>query len=78
MQRAKAVQLLDQDLKEAISDVKKDGYRKALEEAHDQTALSLVEHEIRSDFQLTRDDRLQLLGEVEHSFASFGLAEGAK
>jgi hypothetical protein len=75
VQRAKAVQVLDRDLKEAISDVKRDGYRKALGEAHDLVALSLVEHEIRLDFQLTRDDRLQLLGEVEHASASCGLAE---
>jgi len=67
MQRAKAVQVLDQDLKEAISDVKKDGYRKALRESHDQAVLSIIEHEIRSDSQLTRDDSLQLIGEVEHA-----------
>lgn len=75
MQRAKAVQVFDQDVREAISDVKKDGYRKALGEAHGPVGLSLIEHEIRLDFQLTRDDRLQLLGEVEHASASFGLAD---
>ena len=70
MQRAKAVQVFDQDLREANSDVKKEGYRKSLGEVRDAAALSFIEHEIRSDFQLTRDDRLQLLGEVEHASAS--------
>ncbi|HYB75391.1 MAG TPA: hypothetical protein VEC08_00380 [Nitrososphaerales archaeon] len=75
MQRAKAVHVFDQDLREAISGVKKDGYRKVLEEAHDQASLRVIEHEIRSDFQLTGDDRLQLLGEAEQASASFGLAK---
>jgi len=70
MQRAKAVQVFNEDLKEEISDVKKDGYRKALREAHDQAALSIIEHEIWSDFQLTREDSLQLIGEVEHVMQS--------
>jgi len=78
MQRAKAVQAFDRDLKEAISDVRKDGYKKALAAAHDPGALSFIEHEIRSDFQLTRNDRLQLLGQVELASASFGLVTVAK
>jgi len=65
MQREKAVQVLSRDLKEAISDAKKEGYRRALAGAHDSVALSFIEHEIRRDFQLTRVDKLQLLGEAE-------------
>ena len=64
MQREKAVLVFDRDLKEAISDVKKDGYRKALLEAQGQVVLKLIEREIRSDFRLTRIDRLELLAEV--------------
>lgn len=64
MQRAKAAQVLEQDLKEAISIVKKDEYRRALREAHDLTALNSVEHRIRTDSQLAQDDRVQLLGEL--------------
>jgi len=36
----------------------------ALLEAQGQVALKLIEREIRSDFQLTRIDRLELLAEV--------------
>jgi hypothetical protein len=72
MQRAKAVQIFDQDLKEAISDVKKDEYRRELENARDLAALEIIEHRIRTDFQLTRGDRLQLLAEVERATALAG------
>lgn len=64
MQRAKATQVLEQDLKEAISNVKKDEYRRALREAHDLTVLDSIEHRIRTDSQLAQDDRVQLLGEL--------------
>jgi hypothetical protein len=70
MQRAKVIQVFGQDLKEAISDVKKDEYRKELEDARDSVALNVVEHRIRTDFQLTQDDRLQLLGDAERITAS--------
>ena len=72
MQRAKAVQVFDQDLKEAISSVKRNGYRKALGAARDRASLALIEHEVRADFQLTRDDRLQLLADVEGASALAG------
>ncbi len=65
MQRAKAMQVFDQDLKEAISSVKKDEYRRALGWAHDLMALNVIEHKIRTDSQLTQDDRVQLLGDIE-------------
>jgi hypothetical protein len=65
MQRAKVMQVLERNLKEAISNVKKDGYRRTLGNAHDMTALNVIEHRIRTDFQLTQDDRIQLLGDVE-------------
>lgn len=73
MQRAKVTQAFDQDLKEAISDVKKDEYERALEEAHDLMALNAIEHRIRTDFQLTQDDRVQLLGDIERVAASASL-----
>ena len=72
MQRAKTLQAFRHDLREAISEVKKEGHRKSLEEVHDLVSLGRVDHEIRSDFQLTIDDRLQLLGEVELALASYG------
>jgi len=70
MQRAKTHQVFDRDLKDAISQVRKEEYRKAIEEVHDLDSLSRIDHEIRSNFQLTRDDRLQLLGEAELALAS--------
>lgn len=72
MQRAKAVQVFDQDLKEAISDVRKDEYRRELETVHNLVRLEIIEHKIRTDFQLTRNDRLQLLAEVERATALAG------
>jgi hypothetical protein len=69
MQRAKAVQVFDQDLKEAISDVKRDEYKRELENARNLAALDIIEHRIRTDFQLTRNDRLQLLAEVGRATA---------
>ncbi len=71
-QRAKTVQVFDQDLKEAISDMKKSEYRRKLETAHDLFALNVMEHRIMTDFQLTRNDRLQLLAEVERATALAG------
>lgn len=72
MQRAKAVQMFEQDVKEAILDVKKDEYRRELENVRKLVALNIIEHKIRTDFQLTRNDRLQLLGEVERATALIG------
>jgi hypothetical protein len=72
MQRAKTVQVLDRDLKEAISDVKKNEYRMELKRSRNSVALSAIEHRIRVDFQLTGNDRLQLLAEVERADALAG------
>ena len=69
MQRTKSVQKYDHDLKEMISSVKADVYWQALARALDFDALAIVEHEIRSDFQLMQNDRLPLLGEVESAAA---------
>jgi hypothetical protein len=55
MQKAKVMQDFDQDLKEAVSGVKKEEYRKAVEEARDLFALDIVEHRIRTDFQPTQE-----------------------
>jgi len=78
MQRAKAVEVYGQDLKDVISELRKEAHRKALGGAHDIVALRLIEHKVRSDFQLTRDDRLELLAEVELASASFGMAGAAE
>jgi len=72
VQRAKAVQILDQDVKEAISDMKKDEYRRALEGAHDSVALGIIENKIRVDFQPVMADKLLLLSEVECTTALAG------
>ena len=69
MQRAKLVSAYGQDLKEAISEVKAATYRQLLASAGSLDAVAKVEHEIRSDFQLTGDDRVQLLGEVERAIS---------
>ncbi|MGP8124607.1 MAG: hypothetical protein ACLQEQ_01915 [Nitrososphaerales archaeon] len=72
MQRAKAVQIFEQDRKEAISDVKGDEYRRELGNARNLVALGIIEHKIRTDFQLTMSERLQLLAEVECATALAG------
>jgi hypothetical protein len=64
MQRAKVLQVFEQDLKESISGLKKDEYRRAMRDAHDQMALNSIEHEININFQLIQDDRIQLLSEL--------------
>ena len=65
IQRAKTVQVFSQDLKEAISDVKREEYRRELENVRNLVAPDIIEHRIITDSQLTRNDKLQLLAEVE-------------
>jgi hypothetical protein len=72
MQRAKVVQVRDQDLKETISSVKRDGYRIAMVRAHDSSALEAIEQRVMTDLQLTSDDRIQLLGEIERMATRVG------
>ena len=55
----------NRDLKEAISDVKKREYRRELLSAVDSATLRIIDHRIRTDSQLTVNDRLQLLSEIE-------------
>ena len=69
MQTAKVVHDYDQDLKEAISYVKRNGYRKALEGASSPTALRAIEQQVMTDFQLTQSDRARLLGDIERVVA---------
>jgi len=64
LQKAKVKQVFGQDLKEAISNARKDEYRRGLRAAHDPEALKIIEHKIRTDFQLTPDDRVRLLSEL--------------
>ena len=72
MQRVKTVQVFDKDFKEAISDVKKNEYRRELETVRGPVALGAMEHRIMTDLQLTRNDKLQLLAEVERAAARAG------
>jgi hypothetical protein len=65
MQREKTAVAFDQDLKEAISDVKRQEYRRELLVALNSAALRTIDHKVRSDSQLTMNDRLQLLSEIE-------------
>jgi hypothetical protein len=65
MQGAEVAHVFARDLKEAISNVKRDEYRRALGETHDPMVLNAMEHRVRTDSQLTQDDRVQLLGEIE-------------
>jgi len=65
MHRSKAVPEFDRDLKEAISSVRRDQYRRTLAETRDPAALDALEHTVRTDFQLTRDDRAELLGDID-------------
>jgi hypothetical protein len=70
MQRAKALPLFDQGLKDAISEVRRDEYRRELAAAPSSVSLNVIENRVRADYQLTLDDRLQLVGEIECAMAS--------
>lgn len=70
MQRTKAVQVFDKDLKDAISEVKKEKYRRELMAAHSSLALDIIENRVRADYQLTSDDRFQLMSEIVREIAS--------
>ena len=66
MQREKAAEsFFDQDLKEAVSEVRRNEYRRATEAVRDPVSLKVIEIKVRTDFNLTQDDRLQLLGDIE-------------
>jgi hypothetical protein len=62
--RGKAMQSFERDLKETVSDVKKEEYRREMRQAASLESLFSIEREVETDFQLTQSDRLQLLGEV--------------
>jgi hypothetical protein len=64
--------IFDHDLKEAISGVKRDEYRKVMGNTLSPMVLIAIERRIRTDSQLTRDDRMQLLGDVERFAALVG------
>ena len=71
MQREKTI-AFDRDLKEAVSDVKKQEYRRELLVAHNLAALQIIDHRVRTDPQLTVYDRLQLLSKIEQFDVSAG------
>jgi hypothetical protein len=64
--------VFDQDLKETISNVKRDEYRKVMGNTQSPMDLIVIECRIRTDSQLTRDDRMQLLGDAERFAALVG------
>ena len=80
MQEAKARPVFEKDLSEAVSDLKTEGYAREIENAQDLAGLDIVGHKTRTDFQLTRNDRFELLAEVEHAtaLAGKGLRESPK
>ena len=55
---------LDQDLKEAVSLVKRHDYERMLKHAHDLVGLGAIEHQVRMDSRLTQGDRVLLLSAV--------------
>ena len=64
MQRTKTQDVFEQDLKEAISWTKKNQYEKMLAMARDEGDMRELDQRIRTDTQLTQDDRVELLAEV--------------
>jgi hypothetical protein len=62
--RGKAMLSFEQDLKETVSDVKKEEYRREMRQAASLEGLLSIEREVEADFQLTQSDRVQLLGEL--------------
>ena len=69
MQRAKALQVFDQELKDVISEIKKEEYRREMEAARGSVALDAIGDRVRADCQLTADDRFQLVSEIECAMA---------
>ena len=69
MQRAKALQVFNHELMDAISEIKKEEYRREMEAAHDPVALDAIGDRVRADCQLTADDRFQLVSEIECAMA---------
>ena len=64
MQRARIHDTFEQDLKEAISWLKKTQYEMMLAKTHDEGAVHGLDQKIRVDSQLTWDDKAKLLAEV--------------
>ena len=65
MQRTKASQVLDYELRDAVSDAKKNEYRRELQIVPNSAALRTIDFRVRTDSQLTMRDRLILLSEIE-------------
>jgi hypothetical protein len=57
---------MDQDLKVPI--VQRQNYEHVLEHAHDLIGLGIVEHQVRMDPRLSRDDKALLLSAVTFRF----------
>lgn len=69
-QRERALQVFDENLKDAISEIKRDEYRRELASVYDYVSLGAIENRIMADHQLTSEDRLQLFGEIECAMTS--------
>jgi len=64
LQKREISRALDQDLKEAVSLVKRRDYERMLKRAHDLVGLRAIEHQVRMDSRLTQGDRILLLSAV--------------
>ena len=64
MQKREISRTLDQDLKEAVSLVKRHDYERMLKLAHDLMGLGAIERQVRMDSRLTQGDRIALLSAV--------------
>lgn len=72
MQRAKLKQVMEKDMKQVVSNVKRDQFMKAISETRDPLAMEDVKRRIRVDPQLSEGDRIQLLSKAEHLDARMG------
>lgn len=69
MQQAKGLQSFNHDLRDAISEIRRDEYRRELAAASNPVSLGVIEDRVKADHQLTSDDRLQLISEIECAMA---------
>jgi molybdopterin converting factor small subunit len=64
LQKREISRALDEDLKEAVSLLKRQDYEGMLKRAHDLVGLGSIEHQVRMDSRLTQGDRIRLLSAV--------------
>jgi hypothetical protein len=64
LQKREISRRLDQELKEAVSLLKRRDYERMLKSAHDLLGLGDIEHQVWTDSRLTQGDRILLLSAV--------------